>query len=48
MAVISRRNDKQRLCNCFFSFFEGGGGVGGDKAHYVKCGSGEYDFTCEF
>ena len=32
----------------FFLFLKGGGGVGGDKAHYVKCGSGEYDFTCEF
>ena len=46
MAVIPRRNDKQRLCNCFF--WEGGGGGDKERMHYVKCGSGEYDFTSEF
>ena len=32
----------------FFLFLKGGGGGGGDKVYYAKCGSGEYDFTCEF
>ena len=48
MAVIHRRKEKQRLCK--FSFFGAGAGAGGggNKVHYVKCGSGEYDFTFEF
>lgn len=50
MAAIHRKKDKQRLCK--FSFFGGGKGGGrggeGNKVHYVKCRSGEYDFTFEF